>query len=126
MKNLNFYPHPIRKEKYLSFVGETNFFNYITYKISENLYETFIFDDLSGKMFFIKDILKNSCLDEEGIYAITKNKKETEILWNELLDIGNKFLTKRFGEYLSDGKEIENDSMESWFDKIKRKNKKNV
>ncbi len=115
------YLHPYYKKEYDVVIGETLFFNYITFKISEAQYETFVFDDDTGKMFPITKIIDNVILADNQQAALTTNKRMTEDLWATLKTIGDKELTQQFAEYLSTDNTKEKSALD-WLHLIRKKN----
>lgn len=123
------YLHPFKHKKYDVLVGETLFFNYITFKLTDIDYETFIFDeDENGKLLPINKIIKAATFGEEGVSILTKGKDETENLWTTLKYIGDKELTQEFGKYIAGESCDLNDTPLNWLhkiqDKLKQKGKK--
>lgn len=115
------YLHPFYKKEYDVVIGETLFFNYITFKVSDVQYETFVYDDDTGKMFPITKIIENVILTDNQQAALTTNKRKTEELWQTLKLIGDKELTQRFAEYVSEDNTKEKSALD-WLKLFRKKN----
>jgi len=115
------YTHPFYHKSYEVVVGDTLFFSYITFKIDDAQYETFIFDpEEGGKMLPITSIIPDVILSENQQSALTTTKQSTEQLWNKLKYIGDKELTQKYGEYLSNDKN-EKRSVLDWLKLMRKK-----
>lgn len=115
------YIHPFYKKEYDVVIGETLFFNYITFKISDAQYETFVFDDDTGKMFPITKIIENVILTDNQQAALTTNKRQTEELWKTLKIIGDKELTQKFASFVN-GDSGKDKSVLDWLKLFRKKN----
>ena len=115
------YIHPFYKKEYDVVIGETLFFNYITFKISDAQYETFVFDDDTGKMFPITKIIENVILTDNQQAALTTNKRQTEELWKTLKIIGDKELTQKFASFVN-GDNGKDKSVLDWLKLFRKKN----
>lgn len=115
------YLHPYYHKEYDVVVGSTLFFNYITFKIKDAQYETFIYDpEDGGRMLEITDIMPNVNLSENQHSALTTTQHSTESLWRELENIGNKKLTEMYGQYLSN-ENNNNRTAEEWLNLMRKK-----
>lgn len=114
-KHILKYVHPFKHIELDCVVGETIFFNYITFKLSDIEYETFIYDNETNKMLPINKIIETP---DDSI--ITHSKQDTEVLWSNLRYIGNTKLTELFGQFVSKDS-TPNDSVETWFKRFLNK-----
>ena len=114
------YMHPFNHKKYDCFVGNTSFFNYITYKIEDGHYETYIFDDETNAMLPIDKVLPEVT---DTPYALTLSERDTRSLWSRLDMIGNKTLVKQFGDFVAGEDSNINDTPENWIKRFLKKKK---